>query len=140
MRQCARCSKLWYYIPPCSQITCDRMKRTIVCVLMATFALGCVVTAVSPFVFVYETEDVRSLRITYEKGLPFPYIIETVQVEINPIFESIPPSPPRVIRQEVLTIPLLSSILSNTVVVAGIIGLLLIRAKQSSMRTDRARN
>ena len=109
------------------------MKRTIICVLMAAFALGCVITAVSPFIFVYETEDVRSLRIMYEKGLPFPYIIETVQVEINPIFESIPPSPPRVIRHEVLTIPLLSSIMSNTVAVAGIIGVLLIGAQKSSV-------
>ena len=118
---------------------CDLMKRTIFRVLIFSFAFGCVVTAVSPLIFVYESEDVHSQFITYERGLPFPYIIETAQV---PVYEQnfvdelcIPPGPRAyTVGQEILTIPLLSSVLSNTVAVAGIIGILMIRAQKSSVR------
>ena len=120
------------------------MKRTIFCVLIFSFAFGCVITAVSPFVFVYETKDAHSQLTTYEKGLPFPYIVETVQIYEDWMWWRWDPKSPRVryahtVGYEILVIPLLSSVLSNMVAVAGIIGIILIRAKQSSLRADRTR-
>jgi len=116
------------------------MKRTIVCVLMAAFALGCVVTAVSPFVFFYETEDVHKQLMTYERGLPFPYIIETARVRRDRLMTDWDPSYTRTVGYEILAIPLLSSMISNTFAVAGIIGIMLIGAKKSSLRVDRLRD
>jgi len=117
--------------------------KVLIRVLLVSILLGCLVTIYSSRLFVIETENVHNLLITYERGLPFPYIIETAKVDLHPpLTLPLDPPPPRAytVGYEVLAIPLLSSVLSNTVAVAGVIGLILIRAKKSSLKADRLRD
>jgi hypothetical protein len=115
--------------------------------LLVSILLGCLVTIYSSRLFVIQTENVHSQLITYERGLPFPYLIETALVRRGRLRaegwwppDPYYPHPTYTMGYEILTIPLLSSVLSNTVAVAGIIGILLIRAKQSSLKADRVRD
>jgi len=120
------------------------MKRKLFCMLIASFALGCVVTAVSPHVFVYETEDVHKQLMTYEKGLPFPYVIETARVARDGLYADfwwdLDPYYTRTVRYEILAVQLLSSVISNTFAVAGIIGIIFIGEKKSSLKVYRLRD
>ena len=116
--------------------------KVLVRILLVSILVGCLVTICSSRLFVIQTENVHNKLITYEKGVPFPYIIETVEVRLLTWWEynskMRPPLYPyeQTVGYEVLAIPLLSSVLSNTVAVAGVIGIILIRAKKSNLRAD----
>lgn len=119
--------------------------KVLIRILLVSVLLGCLVTICSSRLFVIQTENMHSQLITYEKGLPFPYIIETARVRLS-TWEYIPKMRPplypyeQTVGYEVLTIPLLSSVLSNTVAVAGIIGIILIGEKKSNLRGYRLRD
>jgi len=125
-------------------VVISKVREKLIRILLVSILLGCLITIYSSRLFVIQTENVHNLLITYERGLPFPYVIETTQVHRGFLYVYKPYRYPyyheRTVGYEILTIPLLSSMISNTFAVAGIIGIILIGAKKSSLKADRLRD
>jgi hypothetical protein len=127
-------------------VVISKVRGKLIRILLASVLLGCLITIYSSRLFVIQTENVHKQLITYEKGFPFPYIIETARVNRETLQWRVRWDPALfgyytyIVGYEILAIPLLSSIISNTFAVAGIIGIIVIGEKKSSLRGYRLRD